>query len=68
MKKRTLRLIIIWAALCLILSIFWPVIKETANASRPCDAVGGEAFLWLVLSEVVFVLSMLWDKKEGADG
>lgn len=68
MKKRTLRLIVIWAVLCLILSVFYPGIKEAANASRPYAAVGGEVFLWLVPSEVVFALAMLWNKKERADG
>lgn len=68
MNKRTVCLILIWIALNLLLSIFWPDIKEAANASRPCEAYGGESLLWLVPSEVVFVLSMLWDKKERTDG
>lgn len=68
MNKRTVCLIFVWIFLNLLLSIFWPDIKEAANASRACEAIGGESFLWLVPSEVVFALSMLWKKKERADG
>ena len=68
MSKRTICLILIWISLNLLLSIFWPDIEEAANASRPCEAVGGEAFLWLAPSEVVFALSMLWKDKERTDG
>ena len=68
MKKRTLCLLVIWAVLCLILSIIYPAIKEAANATRPFPAVGGEMFLWLLPSEVVLAISMLWDKKERNDG
>lgn len=68
MKKRTMCLIITWTVLCLMLAIMYPSIKDAANSSRYCEAVGGEAFLWLLPSEVVFALSMLWNKKERADG
>ena len=68
MKKRTACLILIWVFLNLTLSLFWSDIKEIANATRYCEAVGGEAFLWLVPSEVVFALSMLWKDEERADG
>ena len=68
MKKRTACLILIWVALNLLVSIFYPSIKDAVSAKRPCEAVGGEAFLWLVPSEVVFALSMLWKDKERADG
>lgn len=68
MKKKTLFLLLIWVVLCLMVAVMYPTVKDAANASRPCAAVGGEAFLWLMPSEVVFALSMLFDKKERADG
>ena len=68
MKKRTMCLIIIWTVLCLMLAIMYPSIKDAANSSRYSEAVGGEAFLWLMPSEVVLALSMLWNNKENADG
>lgn len=68
MKKRTMLLIIIWTVLCLMIAIMYPSIKDAANSSRYSEAVGGEAFLWLMPSEVVLVLSMLWEKEKREDG
>ena len=68
MKKRIICLILIWTVLCLMLATMYPAIKDAANSSRYSDAIGGEVFLWLVPSEVVLALSMLWEKKEKADG
>ena len=61
--KRTLLLLLIFALLCLVLSVFWPAIKESANAKRPASAIGGEYVLWFIPSEIVFALSMLFEKK-----
>lgn len=68
MKKRTMCLIITWTVLCLMLAIMYPSIKDAANSSRYCEAVGGEAFLWLMPSEVVLAFSMLWEKEKSFDG
>ena len=55
--KKTSWLIVLWLSLNLLLLILWPSIREIANASRPCDAIGGEYLLWL-LPTVMFMCLM----------
>ena len=65
--KRIRFLVLMWIAMYLVLLIFWPVIKETANASRPCDAIGGEYLLW-VLPTVTFICLMPDTREEKKNG
>lgn len=61
--KKIIIYILIWAVLCLFLSIFWPYIKDAANASRPGDALGGEMFLWLCPPMIVYAFSKIVSRK-----
>ncbi len=59
--------ILLWAVLMLAVAMMWPGVKEYANASRPCEGIGGEYFLWMFPSMIVYAASMLLSNKETDD-
>ena len=51
----------------LAVAMMWPEVKIVANAARPCEAIGGEYFLWLFPSMIIYGLSMVFGNKETDD-